>query len=61
MQNVNKQQAVYPPKIRVPKTSPNLLIKKGEEVKKEVKQPPRVVKHIDELYSESFLNDYFHV
>jgi len=57
MQNVNKQQAVYPPKIRIPKTPQNMFIKKGEEVK----QPPRVVKHIDELYSKAFLNDYFHV
>ena len=57
MQNVNKQQAVYPPKIRIPKTPQNLFIKKGDEVK----QPPRVVKHIDELYSEAFLNEYFHV
>jgi hypothetical protein len=53
MQNVNKQQAM--PKIRIPKTPQNLFIKKGEEVK----QSPRVVKHIDELYSKAFLNDYF--
>jgi len=55
MQNVNKQQAVYPPKIHIPKTAQNFFIKKGDEVK----QPPRVVKHIDELYSKAFLNDYF--
>jgi len=55
MQNVNKQQAVYPPKIRIPKTPQTLFIKKDDEVK----QPPRVVKHIDELYSKAFLNDYF--
>ena len=53
MQNVNKQQAM--PKIRIPKTPQNLFIKRGDEVK----QPPRVVKHIDEVYSKSFLNDYF--
>ena len=32
-----------------------LFIKKDDEVK----QPPRVVKYIDELYSKAFLNDYF--
>jgi hypothetical protein len=57
MQNVNKQQAM--PKIRIPKTPQNLFIKKGDEVKQEVKQPPIVVKHIDELYSKAFLNEYF--
>ena len=57
MQNVNKQQAM--PKIRIPKTPQNLFIKKGDEVKQEVKQPPRVVKNIDELYSKAFLNEYF--
>ena len=46
-------------KIHIPKTPQNLFIKKGDEVKQEVKQPPRIVKHIDELYSKTFLNDYF--
>lgn len=64
MQNVNKQQVM--PKMHIPKTPQNLFIKKGDEVmqkqvKKEVKHPPRVVKHIDELYSKAFLDDYFHV
>jgi len=67
MQNVNKQQTIpIPiPKVNIPKTPQNVFIKKGDEVmqrqvKKEVKQPPRVVKNIDELYSKTFLNDYFH-
>lgn len=64
MQNVNKQQVM--PKMHIPKKPQNLFIKSGDEVmqkqvKKEVKQPPRVVKHIDELYSKAFLDDYFHV
>jgi len=46
------------PKIHIPKTPQNLFIKKGDEFKQEVKQPPRIVKHIDELYSKTFLNDY---
>lgn len=59
MQNFNKQQAM--PKIHIPKTPQKLFLKKGEEVKQQVKQPTRIVEHIDELYSKSFLNDYFHV
>ena len=57
MQDVNTKQTM--PKIRIPKTPQNMFIKKGDEVKQEVKQPPRVVKHMDELYSKAFLNDYF--
>lgn len=65
MQNVNKQQTIPIPKVNIPKTPQNVFIKKRDEdmqrqVKKEVKQPPRVVKNIDELYSKTFLNDYFH-
>jgi len=56
MQNFNKQPAM--PKIHIPKTPQKLFLKKGDEVKQEVKQPPRIVKHIDELYSKTFLNDY---
>ena len=57
MQNFNKQQAM--PKIHIPKTPQKVFLKKGDEVKQQVKQPTRIVKHIDELYSKSFLNDYF--
>jgi hypothetical protein len=46
-------------KIHIPKTPQNLFIKRGDEVKQEVQQPTRIVKHIDELYSKTFLNDYF--
>jgi hypothetical protein len=58
MQNFNKKPAM--PKMHIPKTPQNLFIKKGDEVKQEVKQPIRIVAHIDELYSKAFLNDYFH-
>jgi hypothetical protein len=47
------------PKIHIPKTPQNLFLKKGDEVKQEVKQPIRIVKHIDQLYSKTFLTDYF--
>ncbi len=57
MQNFNKQTAM--PKIHIPKTPQNLFLKKGDEVKQEVKQPIRIVKHIDQLYSKTFLTDYF--
>jgi len=59
MQNFNKQKAM--PKMHIPKTPQKLFLKKGDEVKQEVKQPIRIVTHIDELYSKTFLNDYFHI
>ena len=59
MQNFNKQQAM--PKMHIPKTPQKLFLKKGDEIKQEVKQPPRIVKYIDDLYSKTFLTDYFHV
>ena len=57
MQNFNKQPAMS--KIHIPKTPQNLFIKKGDEFKQEVQQPTRIFKHIDDLYSKTFLNDYF--
>ena len=59
MQNFNKQPAMS--KIHIPKTPQNLFIKKGDEVNQEVKQHIRIVARIDELYSKTFLNDYFHI
>lgn len=53
MQNFNKQQAA--PKFHIPKTPTNLFLKKDNDIK----QPIKIVKHIDELYSKTFLNDYF--
>lgn len=58
MQNFNKKPAM--PKMHIHKTPQKLFLKRGDEVKQEVKQPTRIVAHIDELYSKTFLNDYFH-
>ena len=71
MQNFNKQQPR--PKINIPKTPQQLFIKKVDNVKQplqeqtqqqqqihlEVLKPVKTVKHIDELYSATFLDDYF--
>lgn len=68
MQNFNKQQAK--PKINIPKTPQQLFLKKGDDVKQQQqKQQPQIqlealktvktVKYIDELYSATFLDDYF--
>ena len=71
MQNFNKQQPK--PKINIPKTPQQLFIKKVDNVKQplqeqtqqqpqihlEVLKPVKTVKHIDELYSATFLDDYF--
>ena len=73
MQNFNKQQPG--PKINIPKTPQQLFIKKVDNVKQQqpqqqqTQQQPQIqlealkpittVKHIDELYSATFLDDYF--
>jgi len=66
MQNFNKQQAK--PKINIPKTPQQLFLKKGDDVKQqqqkpqiqlEALKPVKTVKYIDELYSATFLDDYF--
>lgn len=72
MQNFNKQQPG--PKINIPKTPQQLFIKKVDNVKQHQQQhqqqpqpqiqlealkPIKTVKHIDELYSATFLDDYF--
>ena len=64
MQNFNKQHPR--PKINIPKTPQQLFLKKGDEVKqeqsqviKEVIQPVKKVKHMDDLYSKTFLDHYF--
>jgi hypothetical protein len=63
MHNFNKQQK---PKINIPKIPQQLFLKKGDEVKQQQPQiqlealkPVKTVKHIDELYSATFLDDYF--
>lgn len=71
MQNFNKQQPK--PKINIPKTPQQLFIKKVDNVKQPLQQqtqqqpqqqlealkPLKTFKHIDELYSVTFLDDYF--
>ena len=68
MQNFNKQQAK--PKLNIPKTPQQLFLKKGDDVKQQQQQqqpqihlealkPVKTVKYIDELYSATFLDDYF--
>ena len=68
MQNFNKQQPR--PKINIPKTPQQLFLKKVDTFKQphpqpqihlEVLKPVKTVKHIDELYSKTFLDDYFHL
>jgi len=67
MQNFNKQQPK--PKINIPKTPQQLFIKKADDVKQHQQQPQihleqlkpiKTVKHLDELYSSTFLDNYFH-
>ena len=68
MQNFNKQQPK--PKINIPKTPQQLFLKKVDTFKQqqlhpqpqitlEVLKPVKTVKHIDELYSKTFLDEYF--
>lgn len=68
MQNFNKQQPR--PKINIPKTPQQIFLKKVDNVKQqqqqpqihlEVLKPVKTVKHIDELYSKTFLDNYFHL
>ena len=68
MQNFNKQQPK--PKINIPKTPQQLFIKKADDDKQHQHQhqpqihleqlkPIKTVKYLDELYSATFLDDYF--
>jgi hypothetical protein len=62
MQNFNKQQPKL--KINIPKTPQNIFIKNRHEtnapkITHEVKKTIIPAKHIDELYSKTFLDDYF--
>lgn len=66
MQNFNKQQPK--PKINIPKTPQQIFLKKVDNVKQpqpqitqEVLKPVKTVKHMDELYSKIFLDEYFHL
>jgi hypothetical protein len=72
MPNFNKQQPR--PNINIPKTPQQLFLKKADKVKQpqqqqqpqpqqqnqlEALKPLKTFKHIDELYSVTFLDDYF--
>jgi hypothetical protein len=62
MQNFNKQQPKL--KINIPKTPQNIFIKNRHEtnapkITQEVKKTIIPAKHIDDLYSKTFLDDYF--
>ena len=62
MQNFNKNQPK--PQINIPKTPQNIFIKNGHvtntpEITQPVQQPITTAKHIDELYSKTFLDEYF--
>ena len=68
MQNFNKQQPK--PKINIPKTPQQLFIKKTDDDKQHQHQhqpqihleqlkPIKTVKYLDELYSATFVDDYF--
>ena len=70
MQNFNKQQPK--PKINIPKTPQQIFLKKVDtfkqpqpqpqpQITQEVLKPVKTVKHMDELYSKTFLDDYFHL
>ena len=70
MQNFNKQQPK--PKINIPKTPQQIFLKKVDtfkqpqpqlqpQITQEVLKPVKIVKHMDELYSKTFLDDYFHL
>ena len=67
MMNLNKQQPIQ--KLNIPKTPQHVFFKKDDDTKKanatdaveatEAQRPVKKVKHIDELYSKTFLDDYF--
>lgn len=62
MQNFNKQQPK--PKINIPKTPQQIFLKKADDVKQqqihlEPLKPIKTVKHLDEIYSATFVDDYF--
>jgi len=62
MQNFNKNQPK--PQINIPKTPQNIFIKNGhvtntQKITQEVQPPITTTKYIDELYSKTFLDDYF--
>jgi hypothetical protein len=68
MQNFNKQQPK--PKINIPKTPQQIFLKKVDtfkqlqpqpqpQITQDVLKPVKTVKHIDELYSKTFLDEYF--
>jgi capsule polysaccharide export protein KpsC/LpsZ len=66
MNNFNKQKPM--PKINIPKTPRQLFLKKAGDVNQSQQQPQihldelkpiKTVKYIDELYSSTFLDDYF--
>ena len=68
MQNFNKQQPK--PKINIPKTPQQLFIKKTDDDKQHQHQhqpqihldqlkPIKTVKYLDEIYSATFVDDYF--
>ena len=70
MQNFNKQQPK--PKINIPKTPQQIFLKKVDtfkqpqpqpqpQITQEVLKPVKTVKHMDELYSKIFLDEYFHL
>ena len=68
MQNFNKQQPR--PKINIHKTPQQIFLKKVDtfkqpqpqpQITQEVLKPVKTVKHMDELYSKTFLDDYFHL
>jgi len=70
MQNFNKQQPR--PKINIPKTPQQIFLKKVDTFKQPQPQPHpqitqevlksvKIVKHMDELYSKTFLDEYFHL
>jgi hypothetical protein len=64
MQNFNKQQPR--PKINIPKTPQNIFIKNGHvtntpKITNDIQKPITISKHIDELYSKTFLDDYFEI
>ena len=70
MQNFNKQQPK--PKVNIPKTPQQIFLKKVDtfkqpqpqpqpQITQEVLKPVKTVKHMDELYSKIFLDEYFHL
>ena len=68
MMNLNKQQQPIQ-KLNIPKTPQHVFFKKDGDAKKanatdaveatEAQRLVKKVKHIDELYSKTFLDDYF--